>query len=170
MIKTAANNKITIGKYGERVALKYLQDKGFSILANNIRLSEENIRGEMDILCVKDNIIQIVEVKTCVLPDLPEMNLSKVKIAKLRKLRLVLLSKLASGDFSTNNKASSPSLSPLPLEGPFWTEIRIMGIAVSVTWNNSQKEGDTDARVEADGERLHARPISSLKVRVFPDL
>lgn len=168
----------TIGQYGERVAAKYLLDRGYSIIAKNLRLSEEGIRGEIDILCIKDRIMQIVEVKSIVSYEtslegedfLPEMNLSKVKIVKLRKLRLVLLNSLTKGEFaglsdgkssksggSDENLKKSVTLSETP-----WSEIRIMGLAVRIIKSRPKGQGNL--------LKPGVNHISSLKIKVFPNL
>lgn len=143
-IKTHSNQK-SIGRYGERVASGYLENKGFSILATNLRLSEKGVRGEIDVLCLKDSVIQLVEVKTVSEGDIPaEINLSRVKIMKLRKLRLILISKLISGQI---------------FQGLYWTEVRIIGLAICLTWNQPKP-----------ASQVSGHPISSIKIKVFPDL
>ena len=49
-----------IGKYGERVALRHLEDAGFEILARNWRCPE----GEIDIVALDRGVLVICEVKT----------------------------------------------------------------------------------------------------------
>lgn len=49
-----------LGKEGEQLAIKYLIDKGYSILEKNYRY----IKAEIDIIAKKDNIVAAVEVKT----------------------------------------------------------------------------------------------------------
>lgn len=49
-----------LGKLGERMALAYLQEKGYTILATGYRYR----RAEVDIIARKDDWVIIVEVKT----------------------------------------------------------------------------------------------------------
>lgn len=48
------------GLAGEKLAVSYLEQKGFKIIAQRFRTT----RGEIDIIVIKDNIISFVEVKT----------------------------------------------------------------------------------------------------------
>ncbi len=52
-------NTRLIGKVGEVIASKYLQEKGFSIVAKNWTCRW----GEIDLVAEKDNILTFVEVK-----------------------------------------------------------------------------------------------------------
>ncbi len=54
-----AGNK-QIGRYGEAVAAKYLQNKGFKVIGLNYLKKW----GEIDVIAEKDNIICFIEVKT----------------------------------------------------------------------------------------------------------
>ena len=56
--KMAKHNDI--GKIGEKIAQFYLKDKGFLILETNFTCK----LGEIDIICVKDNKLIFIEVKT----------------------------------------------------------------------------------------------------------
>ena len=49
-----------VGKYGERIALRYLQKRGYEILETNWR----GDAGELDIIAAKQPALIIVEVKT----------------------------------------------------------------------------------------------------------
>jgi putative endonuclease len=49
-----------VGKYGERVALRHLEDAGFEILARNWRCPD----GEIDIVALDGDALVIAEVKT----------------------------------------------------------------------------------------------------------
>lgn len=51
-------NKI-VGNFSEKLAAEFLIQKGYSILELNFR----NRLGEIDIICLKENILVIVEVK-----------------------------------------------------------------------------------------------------------
>ena len=49
-----------VGKYGEQVALRHLEDAGFEILARNWRCRD----GEIDIVALDRGVLVICEVKT----------------------------------------------------------------------------------------------------------
>jgi len=49
-----------LGKLGEEIAVKYLREKGFKILATNWRFGKD----EIDIIAEKEKFLVIVEVKT----------------------------------------------------------------------------------------------------------
>lgn len=49
-----------LGQYGENLAIKFLKDRGYTILGQNFRRPW----GEIDIISQKNNIIMFVEVKT----------------------------------------------------------------------------------------------------------
>lgn len=49
-----------LGKLGEQMAVAYLQEKGYTILATSYRYR----RAEVDIIARKEDIVAIVEVKT----------------------------------------------------------------------------------------------------------
>ncbi|HYK09019.1 MAG TPA: YraN family protein [Candidatus Eisenbacteria bacterium] len=49
-----------IGKKGEDIAVEYLKKKGYKIIERNFRKGY----GEIDIICVKKNVLVFVEVKT----------------------------------------------------------------------------------------------------------
>ncbi len=51
-----------IGNLGEILAVKVLLNKNFKIINKNFRSK----RGEIDIICSKDNVISFVEVKVYV--------------------------------------------------------------------------------------------------------
>ncbi len=79
-----------VGNFGERVAEKYLKDKGCRILDKNysFRLPGNPQKGEIDIVAKKSDIISFVEVKTLISRDRvstisPE---EKVNFGKQRKL------------------------------------------------------------------------------------
>jgi len=59
-----SSNKL--GKLGEKVAIKYLKNRGYKILDRNYvnKFLTGPQRGEIDIITKKDNIINFVEVKT----------------------------------------------------------------------------------------------------------
>lgn len=53
-------NKRNIGKTGENMACDILEEKGYRIIERNYRYE----RGEIDVICAKDDCINFVEVKT----------------------------------------------------------------------------------------------------------
>ena len=54
------SKKRTIGDFGEEIALKYLEKKGYQILDRNFLKHY----GEIDIIAIKNDILTFVEVKT----------------------------------------------------------------------------------------------------------
>ncbi len=83
--------KLDIGKKGEDIAIDFLWEKGYRILARNLRLKG----GEIDILALKNDILCFVEVKTRKLftPESPDDTLDKrkrraMRVAALRFLRM----------------------------------------------------------------------------------
>ncbi len=53
-------NTAELGVYGETLAVNYLKKKGLTILERNYRFK----KNEVDIICLEDETIIIVEVKT----------------------------------------------------------------------------------------------------------
>jgi len=51
---------IDLGRQGESLALKYLQENGFTILEQNWR----HLKAEVDLITVSDGMLVLVEVKT----------------------------------------------------------------------------------------------------------
>lgn len=60
-----------VGDFGEEIALKFLQDKGFLLIEQNY---EKKPYGELDLVVKKENKIYFVEVKTSEVDDLDEIN------------------------------------------------------------------------------------------------
>ncbi|MDD7305499.1 MAG: YraN family protein [Peptoniphilaceae bacterium] len=54
------SKKRIIGNYGEDLAVKYLKDNSYRILDRNY----SKPYGEIDIICLKGNVLSFVEVKT----------------------------------------------------------------------------------------------------------
>jgi len=52
--------KTSVGKEGEKIALDFLEKKGYEIVETNYRFG----RGEIDIIVRKDQLLVFVEVKT----------------------------------------------------------------------------------------------------------
>lgn len=53
-------HKQKLGKLGEDLAVSYLQKHGYRVIDRNFKARY----GELDIICVKDNVLIFVEVKT----------------------------------------------------------------------------------------------------------
>lgn len=72
-----------IGQLGERLAIKFLKEKGYKILDKNIHFRE----GEIDILAKigKKTIFFEVKTRTSKIFGYPEEALNKKKIAKISK-------------------------------------------------------------------------------------
>jgi putative endonuclease len=99
-----------IGNFGERIAEKYLRDKGYQILDRNysFRSPDNPQKGEIDIVAKKADIISFVEVKTLRLASFaqdtnfcPE---EKVNFSKQRKLRTMAESWLMAKKIPLNSK------------------------------------------------------------------
>lgn len=99
-----------LGNLGERIAEKYLKDKGYQILDRNysFRIPGNPKKGEIDIVAKKSDIISFIEVKTIFKSDtgqtcviLPE---EKVNFGKQRKLRIIAESWLMKKKIPLNSK------------------------------------------------------------------
>ncbi|WP_028573821.1 YraN family protein [Desulfonatronovibrio hydrogenovorans] len=55
-----ADQRISLGRFGEEVAGSYLSEKGYQVLERNWRCRQ----GELDIICTRGKTIIFVEVKT----------------------------------------------------------------------------------------------------------
>lgn len=77
------NKKILLGKQGEEMAVKFLLEKGYQILAQNYRYK----KGEIDIIAQQDKTLIFVEVKTRTNADfgLPEEAVNEKKAALILK-------------------------------------------------------------------------------------
>lgn len=53
-------NHLQLGAYGEDLAIRFLQNKGFEVLDRNYRFG----KGELDIICKDKEVLVIIEVKT----------------------------------------------------------------------------------------------------------
>lgn len=80
-----------LGKSGEKVALRYLEDKKYKIVAENFRL----FRGEIDIIAYDKNTLVFVEVKTRKSADfgLPEESVTGAKQEQIKKIAQGFLTK-----------------------------------------------------------------------------
>ncbi|SHH15496.1 putative endonuclease [Thermosyntropha lipolytica DSM 11003] len=81
--------KRELGRWGEKIASDYLMQKGYKILARNYYTRY----GEIDIICQRDGILVLVEVKTR--QNLhygePEEAVTTRKISHIRKAAAVYL-------------------------------------------------------------------------------
>src|SRR5436309_1064478 len=55
------SRETNIGQLGESMAVKFLKNKGFLIIGRNISFHGV---GEIDIICIKDEVLHFVEVKS----------------------------------------------------------------------------------------------------------
>jgi putative endonuclease len=82
--------KLSIGSFGEKVAARYLREKGYKILDLNFKNPSGKRLGEIDIVAKKDGEIVFVEVKTRQIIEgrkiLPEENIDTKKLHRLNKI------------------------------------------------------------------------------------
>jgi putative endonuclease len=73
-----------VGRYGEKLAVRYLELQGFAVLEQRWRCA----RGEIDVIAVDDGCLVVVEVKTrrSVTAGTPVEAITPVKLARLRRL------------------------------------------------------------------------------------
>jgi putative endonuclease len=90
-----------LGDKGEKIAIEYLENKGYKILDKNFRYSK---LGELDIVAQKDDTVIFFEVKTRMKTGLggfwPEDNITYGKQKKLIKLSQIYLSKKKLMDYN----------------------------------------------------------------------
>lgn len=86
------SKKRKFGDIGERIALKYLKNKGYKIVLQNYQIKNF---GEIDIIAKVNNQIVFIEVKTSRegSPIRPEENMTQDKIHKLLRIIQIYLSK-----------------------------------------------------------------------------
>ena len=103
------NNK-ELGALGEKVATSYLKNKGYKILDQNYfsKFAFSPLRGEIDIVAKKEDIIIFIEVKALInnkqnltLPVAPE---EKVNFWKQKKIIKIAESWLMKNKISFNSK------------------------------------------------------------------
>ena len=77
-----------VGNFGERIAEKYLKNKGYQILDRNYscRFPGSPQKGEIDIVAKKSDIISFVEVKLSYNSEMPITPEERVNFFKQRKL------------------------------------------------------------------------------------
>lgn len=56
----ASRRGLTLGRKGERVASRYLQKQGYQLVCRNWRV----LQGELDLVCVREDQLLFVEVKS----------------------------------------------------------------------------------------------------------
>ncbi len=88
----ATNKHISIGRIGEDIAAKYLENRGYQIIQRNYRKKW----GEIDIVVEKDDVLHFVEVKagSCTEPFpeegndsyRPEDHMHEKKLARLGRV------------------------------------------------------------------------------------
>ena len=76
------NRNIKLGRLGEDIAKKFLEEKGYKIIGRNYK----NKYGEIDLIALKENTLTFVEVKTRLSEQfgLPENAINNNKIKKLK--------------------------------------------------------------------------------------
>lgn len=79
------DNRLTLGQQGEAVALRYLEERGYRLLARNWRCTF----GELDLVMGDGDVIVFIEVRTR--RDGIESAFMSVDERKQRKLRLAIL-------------------------------------------------------------------------------
>ncbi len=74
---------IQVGQIGEKIAMEYLENKGYEVIQRNYKTR----RAEIDIIAKKKNILVFVEVRTKTGEEFgtPEDTLTKAKLARVRK-------------------------------------------------------------------------------------
>lgn len=79
-----------IGVIGEKLALRYLEGKGYRILDTNYYPAQGKRAGEIDIVAQKGDTICFIEVKTRQISDapgdiIPEEQVTRSKLLKLQR-------------------------------------------------------------------------------------
>lgn len=82
-------DKISLGSFGEEMAVNFLKRKGYSILEKNFKCRI----GEIDVIAEKENRIHFIEVKTRTnhIFGTPAESVGKKKMEKIRKVAAVYL-------------------------------------------------------------------------------
>lgn len=84
-----SKNTTKTGSEGEKIAEKYLSDKGYKIIERNFKNAYGRRLGEIDIIARKDGVLFFVEVKARFAKNyivLPEENINRDKLFKLNKI------------------------------------------------------------------------------------
>jgi putative endonuclease len=86
----AISQKRSFGDIGEKAAAKYLEDKGYKIIAKNYKNKTGRMLGEIDIIAKDKDEMVFVEVKTRQMQKYentpPEENISYAKLRKMAKI------------------------------------------------------------------------------------
>ncbi|MFP5333718.1 MAG: YraN family protein [Actinomycetes bacterium] len=87
--------KDALGRYGERVAVRHLEDAGYAVLARNWRCRH----GELDVVAAHGGCLVAVEVKTrrSTAAGHPLEAVTPLKVARLRRLVAVWLAEHPGG-------------------------------------------------------------------------
>jgi putative endonuclease len=77
--------KSEVGKLAEDLAAKFLENKGYKIMERNFHFKRF---GEIDIIALKKNLINFVEVKSLSKESdfIPEIHFNKKKFKKIEKI------------------------------------------------------------------------------------
>lgn len=77
------------GSFGEKIAEKYLKNKGYQILDRNyfFRIKDSPQRGEIDIIAQRGDIISFIEVKTSGAPSPIISPEEKVNFKKRKRIQ-----------------------------------------------------------------------------------
>lgn len=89
------------GRWGEKVALKYLQEKAYKIIATNWRAE----RGDIDIIALDKTCMVFVEVKSGSTTQYgpPELRITQGKKRQLYKLASLFLEKMQNSEIQTES-------------------------------------------------------------------
>ena len=110
------NTKHSIGVIGEDIAVKFLKSKEFTILHRNYLKPY----GEIDIVCVKDEIVHFVEVKTvsqitsklATDSSRPEDNVHSKKLARIsRVIEVYIEEEFGKSEVSQVHQSECPNTS-----------------------------------------------------------
>ena len=73
-----------VGKRGEKIAAKWIEDEGYKILDKNYSTKF----GEIDLIAIKDNILVFIEVKLKQTEDFgtPEEMIGSSKLAQIQRM------------------------------------------------------------------------------------
>ena len=98
--------KKEVGNFGERIAEQYLSQKGYKILAKNyfFKIPGSPLKGEVDIIAKKEDVISFVEVKTLKNPSFLISPEEKVNFSKQRKIIQTAESWLMKNKIPLNSK------------------------------------------------------------------
>nr|WP_145904247.1 YraN family protein [Kitasatospora viridis] len=104
-----------LGRYGEEVAARRLEQDGLRILERNWRCAQ----GELDIIALEGDTVAVCEVKTRSEQGFqqPEQALGAVRVERLRTLAERWLSERWPGHFARLAAVAVPGPAPLPPGG-----------------------------------------------------